>query len=91
MHRNAKREIRLIFNVIKGAHLSGLSAKRLHSSVGKVGTIIGLDPAGPGFSFDDVKNRLDRSDANYVLVLHTDTRMYGMREAIGHGLLDSSF
>lgn len=73
-------------NVKLGAHLSGLSARWLDSSFGKVNTIVGLDPAGPGFSFNDVENRLNRSDANYVLVLHTDTRMYGMREAIGHGM-----
>lgn len=75
-------------NVILGAHLCGLSTRRLDRSFGKVNTIVGLDPAGPGFSYDDIENRLDRTDADYVLVLHTDTRMYGMREAIGHGLCD---
>lgn len=75
-----------MMNIISGAHLSGLSAKRLHKTVGKVGTIIGLDPAGPGFSIYDVKNRLHYSDAQYVLVLHTDIRMYGIQRAIGHGL-----
>lgn len=73
-------------NLISGAHLCGLSAKWLQYSVGKVGTIIGLDPAGPGFSIFDVENRLDYSDADYVLILHTDIRMYGIQRPIGHGL-----
>lgn len=50
-----------------------------------MGTIIGLDPAGPGFPIGNVTYRLDRSDAQYVLVLHTDVGVFGMGEAIGHG------
>lgn len=67
-----------------GSHLAGLTAKKLNFTQ-KVGTIIGLDPASPGFSVSNIENRLDKSDADYVLIIHTDIAMYGMIEPIGHG------
>lgn len=66
--------------------MCGWVAKRLKKSHINVGTIVGLDPAKPGFSYDDVQHRLDKSDADYVLILHTDVNTYGMIEPIGHGL-----
>lgn len=65
----------------KGAHLAGLAAKKVRT--GKIGAIIGLDPASIGFSANDAKNRLAKSDAAYVQVIHTNTRLYGMEEPIG--------
>lgn len=69
---------------IKGSHLAGLAAKKLNST-GKIGSIIGLDPASVGFSVQDERNRLSKFDADYVQIIHTDIRMYGMAEPIGHG------
>lgn len=68
---------------IIGAHLAGLAAKQVRS--GKVGTIIGLDPAAVLYSMRDVENRLDKTDAQYVQVIHTDIKMYGIDDPIGHG------
>jgi Lipase len=39
---------------------------------GKVEAIFGLDPAGPGFSEENPRERLAATDAKYVEVLHTD-------------------
>lgn len=68
---------------MKGAHLAGLASRQVKS--GKVGGIIALDPASPGFSIADANNRLARSDADYVQIIHTDTRTYGMSYPFGHG------
>uniref|UniRef100_A0A182TKM6 Lipase domain-containing protein n=1 Tax=Anopheles melas TaxID=34690 RepID=A0A182TKM6_9DIPT len=64
-----------------GAHLAGLSGKRVTS--GRVGAIIGLDPAGPLFSSRDPKSRLDGTDAAYVEVIHTNGGTLGMYDPIG--------
>ena len=48
----------------------------------------GLDPAGPGFDIKNVTTRLDKGDADFVDVIHTDVGRgganLGMVEAIGH-------
>lgn len=49
---------------------------------GRVGTIVGLDPAGPGFTSKDSENRLSRDDADYVECLHTNGRSLGLMEPI---------
>lgn len=63
--------------------MAGLAAKKVKS--GKVGAIIGLDPASVGFSAHYKEDRLDKSNAVYVQTIHTDTTKYGMIEPIGHG------
>lgn len=38
---------------------------------GKIGKIVGLDPAAPMFSMDKPERRLDITDAEYVEIIHT--------------------
>lgn len=64
--------------------MAGLSAKFLKSA-NKIGTIIGLDPTSVGFSSLKPEKRLDRSDAMYVQVIHTDINRFGIANPIGHG------
>lgn len=64
--------------------MAGLAAKQVKS--GKVGFIVALDPAGFGFSLHYRENRLDKSNADYVQVIHTDIDKFGIAEPIGHGL-----
>lgn len=42
-----------------------------------MGTIFGLDPAGPFFEGIESSRRLDKGDANYVECIHTSTNCYG--------------
>lgn len=63
-----------------GAHIAGFTGKTINTSLStKLGRITGLDPAGPGFSgflvTDD--ERLNRNDAEIVLVIHTDQGKFG--------------
>lgn len=43
----------------------------------------GLDPAAPGFDFDDAAIRLDPSDAMFVDVIHSDVRDSALSKALG--------
>ena len=50
---------------------------------------LGLDPAGPYFEDKDVKLRLDPTDASFVDIIHSDSKMMmfgglGYRNALGH-------
>lgn len=65
-----------------GAHIAGVAGKKVKK--GKVGTIIGLDPALP--LYDNVNDdfRLIESDANYVEVIHTNINHFGMATHIGN-------
>lgn len=73
-----------------GAHLSGYTGYTLQREFGlTLGRITGLDPAEPLFTDTDPLVRLDRSDARFVDVVHTDAASLamgglGMRAAIGH-------
>lgn len=65
-----------------GAHICGIAGKRL--TQGRFNTIAGLDPAGPLFTLGNPATRLDSGDAEYVEVVHTDTRSFGIADPIGH-------
>lgn len=69
-----------------GAHIAGRAAKQMKSP-GKIGVIIGLDPASVGFNFFERDLRLTETDADYVQVIHTDGDKFGFSNPIGHGLL----
>ncbi|XP_074041810.1 uncharacterized protein [Leptinotarsa decemlineata] len=63
-----------------GAHVAGVAGTLLG---GQVDYIIGLDPAGPLFSYKKTTNRLNPSSAKFVQVIHT-SNIYGMFNPIGH-------
>lgn len=73
-----------------GAHLSGYTGWHLQHDFGlTLGRISGLDPAEPFFAGTDPIIRLDRSDARFVDIVHSDARPFvsfglGLFEAIGH-------
>ncbi|XP_063705168.1 pancreatic lipase-related protein 2 [Culicoides brevitarsis] len=74
-----------------GAHLSGYAGYHLKHDFGlSLGRITGMDPAEPYFSKTDPLVRLDRTDADYVDVIHTDAKPFvssgglGLAEPIGH-------
>ena len=61
-----------------GAHLSGIAADTYDSLTGHaIDTVIGLDPAGPLFEygFKDESERLDATDANHVVALHSSNTL----------------
>ncbi|GAB6027646.1 hypothetical protein CHUAL_001887 [Chamberlinius hualienensis] len=69
-----------------GAHASGYAGQYLK---GKLGRISGLDPAGPYFYETDPVVHLDKSDAQFVDILHTNagtllTGHFGIDQKIGH-------
>ena len=57
-----------------GAHVVGFCAKKLQElGVGKIKKITGLDPAFPFFELAGVSGRLDKSDAEFVQIIHTNS------------------
>ncbi|KAJ8951112.1 hypothetical protein NQ318_021556 [Aromia moschata] len=64
-----------------GAHVAGNAGAALD---GQVDYIVGLDPASPLFSRRKTDNRLDRTDAKYVQVMHTNGGYLGIQNPIGH-------
>jgi hypothetical protein len=67
-----------------GAHISGMIG---HNLKGKIGKIIGLDPAGPYFTTlvpRPVNRRLDKTSAKFVQAIHTDKYVIGTEVNLGH-------
>lgn len=83
------RNVHLIGHSL-GAHLAGYAGYHLQRDFGlKVSRITGLDPAAPLFSDTDAIVRLDRSDAHYVDIIHTDANPLmkgglGIYQRVGH-------
>ncbi|XP_013161883.1 PREDICTED: pancreatic lipase-related protein 3-like [Papilio xuthus] len=68
-----------------GAHIAGIAGKRIQQLTGKaIGRIIALDPAGPCFININRDYRLDKDDAVYVDVIHTNGGILGLKEPVGH-------
>lgn len=66
-----------------GAHTSGFAGTEYQNKTGqKINRITGLDPAGPEFEIPSAENRLDPSDAETVITLHT-SKVLGHDDAIG--------
>lgn len=69
-----------------GAHVAGIAGALSNH---KIGRITGLDPAGPTFEHADHQSTLSRDDAQFVDVLHTNTRgspdrSIGIQRPLGH-------
>ncbi|XP_061739215.1 lipoprotein lipase [Nerophis ophidion] len=69
-----------------GAHVAGIAGDLTDH---KISRITGLDPAGPTFEHAEDQNTLSRDDAQFVDVLHTNTRgspgrSIGIQKAVGH-------
>uniref|UniRef100_UPI003AAE8698 lipoprotein lipase isoform X2 n=1 Tax=Centroberyx gerrardi TaxID=166262 RepID=UPI003AAE8698 len=69
-----------------GAHVAGIAG---HLTDHKISRITGLDPAGPTFEHADDQNTLSPGDAQFVDVLHTNTRgspdrSIGIQRPVGH-------
>lgn len=66
-----------------GAHVTGSAGSSIKK--GKIARITGLDPALPGFEIiSPIENRLDKSDAQFVDVIHTCGGVLGYFSDIGH-------
>lgn len=64
-----------------GAHVVGIAGGNID---GRIGKIIGLDPAGWGFTKLSTKDRLDKTDAKFVQCIHTDSLNWGTYVKLGH-------
>ncbi|XP_068447454.1 lipoprotein lipase [Clinocottus analis] len=69
-----------------GAHVAGIAGDLTDHQISR---ITGLDPAGPTFEHADNQNILSRDDAQFVDVLHTNTRgspdrSIGIQRPVGH-------
>ena len=72
-----------------GAHVSGFAGRSsLH---GKPGVIVGLDPAGPEFDINKPLERLNKDDANYVHVIHTNLHQVLFQLGISEPIGDADF
>ncbi|XP_067002045.2 inactive pancreatic lipase-related protein 1 isoform X2 [Anabrus simplex] len=65
-----------------GAHVAGIAGSLL--TIGKLPRLTALDPAGPMFHKKTEEWRLDPSDAEFVLVLHTSGGFVSFDEPLGH-------
>ncbi|PFX32145.1 pancreatic lipase-related protein 2-like isoform X1 [Stylophora pistillata] len=66
-----------------GAQTAGFAGERLVKSGKVIGRITGLDPARPGFDFDDGRTRLDPTDALFVDVIHSDVKNGAIDSSLG--------
>lgn len=68
-----------------GAHELGYAAKYFFKATGKkVSRLTGLDPAGPCFRSLGPEDKLWKTDAELVDVVHTNIDGFGIAEALGH-------
>lgn len=67
-----------------GAHVAGFAAKMMQTLNIRVKRISALDPAKPLYLTDNIQSRLDKSDADFVDVIHTDVFLHGILKPLGH-------
>ncbi|NJR65368.1 MAG: hypothetical protein HC772_08720, partial [Leptolyngbyaceae cyanobacterium CRU_2_3] len=66
-----------------GAHVAGFAGVSYRTSTGNaLSSITGLDPAGPSFEGTATNRRLDASDANRVVAIHTSETL-GFDDRLG--------
>ncbi|KAJ8940385.1 hypothetical protein NQ314_010733, partial [Rhamnusium bicolor] len=70
-----------IIGMSLGAQAAGLTGQNIES--GKAARITGLEPAGPYFSSLPPNQRLDKDDADFVDVIHTNAGIFGIKYACG--------
>ena len=51
---------------------------------GNISRITGLDPSGPNFHGQPASERLDKTDAKFVEVIHTAGKWVGTDDVVGH-------
>ena len=57
-----------------GAHVVGNAGARVFELTNrKVPRVTGLDPAQPGFTLDQINTRLDKTDATFVDIIHSNS------------------
>ncbi|PZC84058.1 hypothetical protein B5X24_HaOG200557 [Helicoverpa armigera] len=84
-HFGANAEDFHLLGISLGAHVAGWAGKYFQQYKARsLGRITGLDPAGPCFSYAYSGQRLDKSDASYVDVLHSNRLVQGIIEPLGH-------
>lgn len=64
-----------------GAHVCAFAAKKIQK-YGKIGRLIGLDPANPMFGNNKCDARFCKTDATHVIAFHTS--ILGIPQPIGH-------
>ncbi|XP_068720095.1 pancreatic triacylglycerol lipase-like [Montipora capricornis] len=68
-----------------GAQVAGYAGSHLQTKYRrKLPRITGLDPAGPYFTGTDAKVHLDKTDAEYVDIVHTNMPLIGTSDHVGH-------
>ncbi|XP_032524119.2 phospholipase A1-like isoform X2 [Danaus plexippus] len=68
-----------------GGHVVSHAAKYFYAATGKKpARLTGLDPAGPCYRALPASERLDRSDAQRVDVIHSNIDGFGIAEPLGH-------
>lgn len=66
-----------------GAHIASVAAQTItNATEKKISRITALDPAGPGYLHKKA-NKLNKSDAKIVDVIHTDGGVFGILPAVG--------
>ena len=70
-----------VLGVSLGGQVAGFVGYFTH---GQIGRITGMDPSGPLFHIVDARDRLDKSDAQFVDIIHTAGRWVGNDDIQGH-------
>ena len=67
-----------------GSHISGAAGKTFKKLTGKLlPHITGLDPAKPCFKEGEILNGLQRGNAEFIDIIHTNAGVLGKEEPIG--------
>ncbi|XP_077287187.1 lipase member H-like [Arctopsyche grandis] len=68
-----------------GAHMAGVAGQTFkNNTLTLLDRISGLDPAGPCFRNKGIDSILDKTDATFVDIIHTDMNNMGIPTATGH-------